>query len=213
MAVPPPPPLEYDLASRQPGESLRGKLDTLSPGLFGRFVAWLLRRPTEADSWRVGAVGERIVAGELARLSRYGWRVLHSIPLPQINADIDHLLIGPGGVFTINTKNHRQKEVWVGDDSARVNFGEPRPYVRRIRQEAKRASRALSGGCGFPVSVSGILVFVQPAKLTVEPTLSGVRAIRDRQVAALGPLAGVLSPGQIDLVYGVARDSRLWETA
>lgn len=212
-AVPPLPPFEYDLASRRPGESLQGKIDALSPGPFGRFTAWLLRRPTKADSWRAGAAGERIVAKELALLSRRGWRVLPSIPLPRINADIDHLLIGPGGVFTINTKNHSGKAVWVGDDSARINFGEPQPYVRRTRQEAKRVGRVLSGGCGFPVPVDGILVFVRPAKLTVALTLSGVRAIRDREAAALGPLAGVLSPGQIDLVYAVARDRRLWETA
>ncbi|MFJ9084692.1 nuclease-related domain-containing protein [Streptomyces sp. NPDC102384] len=27
--------------------------------------------------------------------------------------DIDHLLIGQGGVFTINAKNHEGKSVWI----------------------------------------------------------------------------------------------------
>lgn len=62
------------------------------------------------------------MGAELDRLARRGWRVLHSIPLAN-NVDVDHLLIGPGGVFSINTKYHHNKVVWVGDDAVKVNHG------------------------------------------------------------------------------------------
>ncbi|MEE4542013.1 nuclease-related domain-containing protein [Streptomyces sp. V4-01] len=210
-AVPLPP--AFDLAANRPGEALRDKVDELSPGVLGRALARLLRLRTEADPWRTGLAGERVVGRELDRLARHGWRTLHSIPLPRLGADIDHLLIGPGGVFTINTKNHRDKKVWVGDDSVRVDHGDPYPYVRKIRREADRVSRVLSRGCPFPVRVYPVLVFVAPADLRTVPTLQDVRVLRDRELAALAPLAGVLTAGQIESAYAVARDRRSWQTA
>lgn len=206
-------PPAFDLATNRPGAALRAKIDELSPGPYARLMAWLLRRPTDVDPWRAGLAGERVVAKELARLSRHGWLCLHSIPLARLNADIDHLLIGPGGTFTINTKNHRGKSVWVGDDSAKVNHGQPHPYVRKSRREAARAARVLTDRCGFPVAVLPILVFVRPTELNVVPTLSDARVIRDRELAALGPLTGVLTPDQVQAVYSVARDRRTWMDA
>ena len=48
------------------------------------------------------------MGAELNRLGRHGWRVLHSIRLAN-RVDIDHLPIGPGGVFSINTKHHHKR--------------------------------------------------------------------------------------------------------
>jgi hypothetical protein len=51
-------------------------------------------------AWRLGAKGEEIVAKELATLGPK-WHVLHSIPLGDGGADVDHLVIGPAGVFSL----------------------------------------------------------------------------------------------------------------
>lgn len=203
------PPPEYDLALNKPGASLRPKLKEASPGPLGRSLAWMLRRRTEADSWRAGIAGERAVGRELGRLSRHGWRALHSIPLSPVN-DIDHLLMGHGGVFTINTKNHPGASVWVGDDSVKLNHGEAYPYVRKSRSEAARAVRVLERGCGFPVTVTPLLVFVKPAALKVVPSLLDVRALSEKGLAAFGSASGVLRPAQLEIVYAVARDRRNW---
>ncbi|MFI5872686.1 nuclease-related domain-containing protein [Streptomyces sp. NPDC051445] len=40
------------------------------------------------------------MGAQLNRLERHSWRVLHSIPLAD-KVDVDHLLIGPDGVFSI----------------------------------------------------------------------------------------------------------------
>jgi Nuclease-related domain len=66
-------------------------------------LAWMLRfRPSsDALAWRRGAAGERRTARLLAPLERYGWAVLHDLAIPGSQANIDHLVIGPGGVVVI----------------------------------------------------------------------------------------------------------------
>jgi hypothetical protein len=208
------PPLspESDLAARRPGEALRAKLAEVDEGLWRRWTARLLRRRLESDSWRAGLDGEKRVGAELNRLARHGWRVLHSVPLSE-RADIDHLLMGPGGVFTINTKHHRGHAVWVGDEAVKVNNGDPVPYLRKSRAEAERAEKVLRRHCGFPVRVEPILVFVGVKDLSVVPTQQDVHIYQERHVSALAPLTGVLTPDQVDRVYTVARNRHAWAGA
>ncbi|MFF3320748.1 nuclease-related domain-containing protein [Streptomyces sp. NPDC002889] len=201
-----------DLALNRPGAALRAKLAAAGPGPMKRAAAWLLRRDSEWDPWRKGLAGERRVGAELRRLSSSGWRVLHSVPLPR-EVDVDHLLIGPGGVFSINTKHHRKANVWVGDDSVRVNHGRPRPYVRKSRAEAQRVQRALGRHCDFDVPVEPVIVFVGVSELKCVVTLLDVRIYQEREIAALGPLHGVLNPDQIERVYQVARHRKAWAQA
>jgi Nuclease-related domain len=72
-------------------------------------AAWALRfRPSpEARAWRRGAVGERRTARLLGPLERHGWAILHDLALPGSPANIDHLMIGPGGVLVIDSKQYR----------------------------------------------------------------------------------------------------------
>ncbi|WP_242620979.1 nuclease-related domain-containing protein [Streptomyces sp. BK239] len=208
----PPMTLADDLSTNRPGESLRDLLDKSGVGLIERVVSQLLRRPTGWESWRKGLEGERKVGAELNRLARHGWRVLHSIPLAD-KVDVDHLLVGPGGVFSINTKHHHKKSVWVGDDSVKVNRGKPEPYARKSRAEAKRVARVLEHYCGFPVPVEPVLVFVGVTDLKVVATQLSVRVYQERQVAALAPLSGVLTAEQVEQVYSVARHRQAWSQA
>ncbi|MFI6146116.1 nuclease-related domain-containing protein [Streptomyces sp. NPDC051109] len=198
-----------DLALNRPGAELRGLLAAKGPTPVERIFARLLRRKTEWDSWFKGLAGERKVGAELERLAPLGWKVLHSIPQSR-GGDIDHLLIGPGGVFTINTKNHQGKSVWIGDTMVKVDHGPPRPYVAKSRSEAQRVRAVLEGHCSFPVPVEPVLVFVGVKELPVVPTQLAVRVYREREVAALGPLTGKLSIEQIEAVYAVARHRRAW---
>jgi hypothetical protein len=51
-----------------------------------------------------GAAGEEHVGSLLEELSEGGWRVIHDVSLGRGN--VDHVLIGPAGVFTVETKSH-----------------------------------------------------------------------------------------------------------
>src|SRR5271166_6165691 len=52
----------------------------------------------------IGAAGEEHVGGLLDELADQRWRVIHDASLGRGN--VDHILIGPGGLFTIETKSH-----------------------------------------------------------------------------------------------------------
>jgi hypothetical protein len=72
-------------------------------------LGWRLRYRPSADTraWRRGAAGERRTARLLAPLERRGWAVLHDLAIPGSPANIDHLVIGPGGVLVIDSKQYR----------------------------------------------------------------------------------------------------------
>jgi hypothetical protein len=69
-------------------------------------VGWRLRyRPSgQARAWHCGARGERQTARLLDRLGRDGYRVLHDLAMPGSLANVDHLVVGPSGVFVIDSK-------------------------------------------------------------------------------------------------------------
>jgi Nuclease-related domain len=79
-------------------------------GLLGLAVAvlvgWRLRFcPSEhARTWQRGAHGERHTARLLDRLIRDGYMVFHDLAMPDSAANVDHLVIGPSGVFVIDSK-------------------------------------------------------------------------------------------------------------
>jgi hypothetical protein len=198
-----------DLAENRPGAALIEAIAARGPSPAQRLLMRVLRRPSEWDSWYVGLEGERRVGRELARLSRHGWRVLHGVPKGN-GGDIDHLLIGPGGVFSINTKCHQGASVWVGDTMAKVNGGQPAPYARASRAEAAYVQGVLERHCGFPVPVEPALVFVGVTSLHRAATQYTVRIYQEREVSALGPLTGKLTAAQIEQVYAVARHRRVW---
>ena len=72
-------------------------------------TAWGLRfKPSpDAVAWRQGAAGERRTARLLGPLERHGWAILHDLAVPGSTANLDHLVIGPGGVFVIDSKQCR----------------------------------------------------------------------------------------------------------
>ncbi|ANS65336.1 NERD domain-containing protein [Streptomyces lincolnensis] len=198
-----------DLAENRPGAAVLETIAARGPSAADRLWSRMLRRPSEWDSWYTGLAGERRVGRELQRLTAHGWRVLHGVPKSN-GGDIDHLLIGPGGVFAINTKHHQGASVWVGDTMAKVNNGQPVPYAAASKAEAAYVQGVLERHCGFPVPVEPVLVFVGITALHRAATQYTVRIYQEREVSALAPLTGKLTPDQVERIYAVARHRRAW---
>jgi hypothetical protein len=115
-------------------------------GVLAAVVAgWRLRFQSspEAVAWRRGAAGERCTARLLDPLERHGWTVLHDLAVPGSTANLDHLAIGPGGVFVIDSKQYRGRlrldavgKLWHG----RYPLA---PTLRAVSWEADQAAQVL----------------------------------------------------------------------
>jgi hypothetical protein len=109
-------------------------------------AGWRLRfRPSpDAVAWRRGAAGEQRTARLLSPLERQGWVVLHDLAVPGSAANIDHLAIGPGGVFVIDSKQYRGRLQL--DPSGRLWHGRYPldPILRAVSFEADRAAQVLA---------------------------------------------------------------------
>jgi Nuclease-related domain len=91
------------------GRLLAPRLSLILGALAAAATGWGLRfRPSpDAVAWRRRAAGERRTARLLGPLQQEGWAVLHDLALPDSRANLDHLVIGPGGVFAIDSKQYR----------------------------------------------------------------------------------------------------------
>ena len=172
------------LTDRVPGQAVMSQALDLADGDPAR--SWLGRffgaDPLSADSrpWFQGALGELRVGQILAGLGPE-WTVLHAVPVGAKNSDIDHVLIGPSGVFTLNTKHHAGQKVWVGRHAVFV-AGQKTHYLSHARHEAARAGKLLTAAVGEPVPVTPVVVFVGSKEPTVKQPPAGVVVRTDRSL-------------------------------
>jgi len=140
---------------------------------------------TDERAWRIGADAEKEVAARLRKLGDR-WKVLHAVPVGENGSDIDHVVVGRGGVFTINTKHHPDGSIWVGGNTFMVD-GHRVPYVRNNRFEARRTAKFLTNGLGgLPVIATGVIAVMGARKgftLKSQPPDGDVVVITRREVA------------------------------
>lgn len=217
--LPPPRPLEprvlpqHDLRVNRPGEMARARRDAIhAQAPVRQTVARVLGVRTDEYSWRVGCAGEEKVGSELERLGP-GWTVLHAVPVGERGADIDHVVIGSPGVFTINTKRHPGASVWVGKWAINVNRTKT-DYLRNSRFEARRAGELLSAACGWPVPVQPVVAFVDIEEFTVRQQPDDVQVTTRRQLVDwLRRLPGKLHPIAVRQLQAYAADRTTWQVA
>lgn len=211
----PEPPRWHDLSSTAPGAAARERAlaERAAQGTVKHLLSRLVGARTDERAWRIGADGEQAVAAQLARLGP-SWRLLHAVPVGTRGSDIDHVAIGPPGVFTINAKHHPDAKVWVGGDTVMVN-GQRVPYVRNSRHEASRAARLLSEHAGFPVPVVGVIAVMGAHRgMTVkrQPEDGAVVVVQRRRISQ--HLAGRpprLGEREVQAIYDAARRSTTWQ--
>jgi hypothetical protein len=168
---------------------------------------------TDERAWRIGAEGERAIGGRLNKLRDRGWRILHSVPVGTQGSDIDHVAIGRGGVFTINTKNHPGGKIWIAKYQMCVN-GHVVPYLQNAGFEAKRSSKLLSAALGTDVPVRSCVVVLTG---TVVPGIT-IRQMPD-DVMVLDRMdiprwfkkrPAIFTQDDVEAIYEVARRSTTW---
>jgi hypothetical protein len=111
-----------------------------------------------ARSWFKGVRGEQRIGSELELLGPE-FTVLHAVPVGRGETDIDHLVVGPTGVFSINSKNHSGQRVFVGGGSFMIG-GQRTSHIHKSLSEGKRATKLLSYAASCPILVQPLLVVI-----------------------------------------------------
>jgi hypothetical protein len=187
------------------GNQLAPRLGLVLGMLVAVAAGWGLRfRPSpDALAWRRGAAGERRTARLLAPLEQHGWAVLHDLAVPGSRANIDHLAIGLGGVFVIDSKHYRGRLQL--DGAGRLWHGRYllAPTVRTVEFEADQAARVLVD----PDVVVVPIVAVHGAKVPWGKVVTqGVPVVSARRLPSmLRQLPAVLGPERVAILAAQAR--------
>jgi Nuclease-related domain len=187
------------------GSLLAPRLALVLGGVAATAAGWALRfRPSpDAVAWQRGAAGERRTARLLSQLERHGWAILHDLAVPGSRANLDHLTIGPGGVFAIDSKQYRGRLQL--DRSGRLWHGRYllAPTLRTVSFEADQAAQVLPdpGVAVVPiVAVHGAQV--PWGKLVID----GVPVVPARRLPGLlRKLPAVLGPERVAWLADQAR--------
>jgi hypothetical protein len=188
------------------GSLVAPRLGLVLGALAAMAAGWTLRfQPSpEAVAWRRGAAGERRTARVLAALERQGWAVLHDLAVPGSPANLDHLVIGPGGVFLIDSKQYRGRLQL--DQSGRLWHGRYplAPALRAVSFEADQAALVLTD----PDVVVVPILAVHGAQVPWGKVVAdGVPVVAARRLPSmLGQLPAVLGPERI---AGLAAQARI----
>jgi hypothetical protein len=178
-------------------------------GTFWLAVRFFAAKTRESGNRYLGYFGERVVAEHLDELKQEGWRIFHDVPGESRNGasfNIDHVAVGPGGVFAIETKTRRKGSARPGFDDHRVYFdghdlvwpwGEDNHGLDQAERNATWLAEFLNTGKGDRVNVAPVLalpgwfVEMKPAQESrfcrvVNPSwlpdlLSAERAVLTRQ--------------------------------
>ena len=156
-----------------------------------------------------GAAGEEIVARELAHLPA-GYHVFHSLDmgggvLMWRHGDIDHVVVGPTGVYVIETKNWRGKVALVSGRLLVDGLAPRRAPLEQVRQAVAALQARLGRGGVYDVAVVPVVCFtgdsLEAASLTEGETI----------ICGAGTLLDVLTrakhqpPARVVDVAGVVR--------
>lgn len=112
---------------------------------------------------QLGRDGERLVGQMLEQLRARGYRVFHDIPGPSFN--IDHAIVGPAGIFTIETKSRTKspggscKVLYDGNSLQIAGKQAVNQPLRQARAQARWLTALVNRESTAKYNVRPVLVF------------------------------------------------------
>ena len=183
-------------------------------GLLASLIYVTRRLIAGIDTWRnvnLGYFGERIVGEALDPLKAAGFRVFHDVPAGDAKTlfNIDHVIVGPSGVFAIETKTRRKGRARAGFAEHEIIYdgqvlaypwGEDRYGLDQARRQALWLQTWLGQLLGDNIPVQPVLTF--PGWMVITRARGPVIVLNPKQIPAAVALRGapVMTADQIDLV-------------
>jgi hypothetical protein len=132
---------------------------------------------------RVGSA-QRRTRRRLFLLRPQGWVALHSRAIPGTDSLIDHLVIGPGGVFALDSERWDRRlpvRTATGDMLYHGPFSQ-RPRLDHACWEASQAAAHLSRALGQKITVRPAMAIYGPTIPWVVASLNGVDVFGGRRL-------------------------------
>jgi len=136
-------------------------------------------------TWNLGAKGEEIVIEELKKLST-DYRIINDVRLPNMEENIDHIVIEENGIFLIETKHHKgnikyENGAWIQEKASfKVSYSRAfKDPIKQVNRNVRKLKEFISEQKIFSEKfipwIFTIVVFTNPeVKLQVENALTDV---------------------------------------
>ncbi|MFO7689550.1 MAG: nuclease-related domain-containing protein [Cryobacterium sp.] len=204
----------HTMRQRLPAQSVMEVLfleqDLVQPrSWLGRVVG---RSPLGAHSepWFQAAQGELAVARLLADLP-WQWTVFHALPRTVLDRGVDHLLVGPAGIFAITTRTHVGQKVLVAHRVMLVG-NVKKSYIRDAEFDALRLTRVLRDLTPLRASVRPVVVCVKTRSITVRERPAQVKVLGATDLRRwLLDLPPLLGPDERRALVLLIDDPEIWD--
>jgi len=187
----------------------------LSLAILAGIIDTIYRSRTAGD---IAAGGSRTAAQrrtrrQLHRMRRAGYLALDARPIPNSREVIDHLVIGPTGVYAIDSerwhkkvpiRTYNGKQLWHGPENKKAR-------LEHAKWEARQASERLTAALGFEVPVRPAMAIYGPRVPFAIATIRDVDVFTGTDLGKYlrrrGRMRGLprMSRDQVQTVFNAAR--------
>jgi hypothetical protein len=176
------------------------------------WVAWRIWRVRPAlRAYKLAEEGEKAVGQYLEKLRSDGYEIFHDVPGGGFN--IDHVLIGPTGIYTVETKTWSKptlgdpKIVFNGESLTASGMKPERDPIKQSRGQVSWIATLLKESTGRQFTVRGVVLFPGWFVEQGEGTLKEIWVLNPKALPAfLGKAKVMLSPEDVKLAaYHLSR--------
>jgi hypothetical protein len=112
--------------------------------------------------WSKGAKGEKIVAKKLKKLPKK-YTAIRDVKIPNLGGDIDHVVVGPTGIYVIETKNY--KPTYIPDEDCWYHTSgrkSPQNPAKQVKLQASKLNDFLARKLGKKLKKTTINPVISP---------------------------------------------------
>ncbi len=150
------------------------------------FIFNLVKLLKKRRNFGLGYEGELAVGQQLNQLLRDGYEVYHDFPAEKFN--IDHIIVGPAGVYAVETKARQKPTTGNGRSDAKVIYDGQKLHfpdrtetepIEQARRQAQWLSKWLSSAVGESIAAKPVIVL--PGWFVERTSSNGFPVINPKQ--------------------------------